>query len=102
MAQSDLLFWGQLLRILFFAILTFVSVRDLMRGENGLTIGLLLVALGNVVTAATTAYTAGGLSPQMNWDIITLATWTMDIGAGIIVHKLFVAAYQKGKKNVNP
>lgn len=95
MPSSAMLVWGQLLQVVLFTVLSVIAFRDLLSGENGITVGLLLISLGSVISAASLAYATGEL-PHLNRDVAALAVWVVDIGAGLIVYKLIKAAYKRG------
>lgn len=83
-------FLGQLIHGAFFAALFCYAVRDLIRGENGITKGLIFLGIGSTIMAAFSIF--HNLTGQ-DYELITrwgntAGVWIGNVGAFFIVQAI--------------
>lgn len=88
--QAELL--GQLIRGTFFAGLLIYTVRDLIRGENGITVGLCWLALGSVIASLfsiiDTLADHTGVYETLARQGTIAGIWAMNLGAFLITRSI--------------
>lgn len=106
---------GQFVRVVLFGVLLYLMIQDALRGENGITPGLLLLAAGQIVNSVWSVFAAltiHPLSPEgiyllwitnefyhlLDLSLIMVGTLLTDAGCFIIATHLYKQNILKTKR----